>query len=63
MNKILQGISPSLEPDVALYNDILHDIKKFGLEKLLDSIERLLAKDDRKHNHNLSIFFAEPTLS
>ena len=56
VNKILCGLSPSLEPDDQLYAMILSVVDKFGHDNITSGISTLLHNATRKKDHDLSFF-------
>ena len=56
VNKILCGLSPSLEPDDQLYDMILSVVDKFGHENITESIWTILHDGTRKKDHGLLFF-------
>ena len=55
-NKVLSGLSPSLEPDLELFNVILSTCEKFGHNNLKSGIEALLHGQARLKGCDLSCF-------
>jgi len=56
VNKILCGLSPSLEPDDQLYNMILSTVDKFGHDNITESIWTILDDKTRMKDHDLLFF-------
>jgi len=56
VNKILCGLSSSLEPDDQLYAMILSTVDKFGHDNITSGISTLLHNATRKKDHDLSFF-------
>ena len=56
VNKILSGLSSSLEPDDELYNMILSAVDKFGHNNITSGISAVLDDEDRLKNHNVLFF-------
>jgi len=57
VNKILSGLSPSVEPDYQLLNMILAVVDKFGHDNITSGISNLLDNQTRLKEHDLSHFF------
>ena len=57
VNKILCGLSPSLEPDDQLYDMILSVVDKFGHENITESIWTILDDGTRKKDQHDLLFF------
>ena len=56
VNKILSGLSSSLEPDDELYNMILSIVDKFGHDNVTSGISAILDDRTRMKDHNVMFF-------
>jgi len=56
VNKILCGLSPSLEPDDQLYNMILSVVDKFGYDNVNSGIQKVLRDITRMKDRDLLFF-------
>ena len=55
-NKVLSGLSPSLEPDLELFNVMLSTCEKFGHNNLTSGVESMLNGQARLKGRDLSCF-------
>ena len=56
VNRILTGLSPSLEPDDELFNMILSAVEKFGHNNITTGISEMLNNQARLKGQKLSVF-------
>ena len=58
VNKILSGLSSSLEPDDELYNTILSAVDKFGHDNITSGISAVFDDEDRLESQTLAVYLS-----